>query len=111
MEQLTINSFGTEVPVYFSKKKTTKGELSLVLLCMENGFLEPWCNVTMHPKGYKGNTDTGLVKNYSENEGLDDWLEENGIAKPTGQIFPTGRVILPEYKFDLSMVEKYSYHE
>jgi len=38
------------------------------------------------------------IKDYSENEGIADWIEANGIAIRTGEVLPNGFVLLIEMK-------------
>jgi hypothetical protein len=40
------------------------------------------------------------VKNYSENEGMDKFVEENGLGEHTGKMIRSGYVMLPIYQFD-----------
>ena len=49
----------------------------------------------------------GFVKNYSENSGMDKWLEENGIASPTGITVPSGYVQIPMYTFNIDKVREH----
>jgi len=36
-----------------------------------------------------------FIKNYSENEGMLEWLEKNGIVERTGRVVPSGYVTIP----------------
>ena len=62
---------------------------------------EEYCDITVNVSG------SGLlppycacVKNYAENEGIERFIVENGLAKPTGQTIRSGFVTIPVYQFD-----------
>ena len=62
---------------------------------------EFYCDMTVNVNG----SDTlppyqAAVKNYSENEGMEKFIEGHGLGMPTGQTIRSGFVELPVYQFD-----------
>ena len=109
MKPLFWNIYGKDHELYFYEIDEGYG-LSLGLVEMnEDGFPEPWTDVTVViPESLMCEDDEAFIKNWSENEGIDDWLVENGIAVCTGTEVQTGYVSAPIMKFDLDKVREHS---
>ena len=82
-----------EWPVRLSWGKYVGGRTALALMHAEDGDPVACCTVNI-PEASLGENEI-LVKNWTENEGMDDWLAENGIAKHTGRDVATGYVSAP----------------
>ncbi len=106
-EPLFMTVYGQKHEMYFNEREQENSVEGLCLLSMEDGYLEPWCDVVIYTCGCAANE--GYVKNYSENTGLDTWLEENGIAVPTGKWIQPGYVRLPQYRFDMDKVNRHTW--
>lgn len=101
--------WGMTYEVWFYGEISDNG-LNLGLLCKndEYDFYEPYMDVTITvPHTRYCESDTAFVKDYSENEGLGNWLIENGIATKTGEAVRSGYVTIEEYKFDLEKVREH----
>ena len=96
-------AWGTTEKVYLKKGEYWADKTLAVSAVCEDG--EPWCMVTVNIGEKPLNEKCAFVKDYSENEGMIDFLVKNKIAKPTGREFPSGFVTIPEYEFDLSKLE------
>jgi hypothetical protein len=48
------------------------------------------------------------VKNYSENDGIERFIVDNGLGTPTGQTIQSGFVSVPVYQFDREKQLEYS---
>ena len=95
----------TKVKICFQKKP-----FSVELLEYDEGFNQwmPFMTVTTNLPGYiPDKPNVALVKNYSENEGVDEFLFNNKLAFPTGKKYHYGYVDIPEYEFDLEELKKY----
>ncbi len=59
----------------------------------ETGEMYAICNI--NPESYKLKTFEFAIKNYSENEGMLDWLISNGYIEKPHSSFPSGYVNIP----------------
>lgn len=68
-----------------------------LLLVSNDGIGEPLTTITTNSPGFSEKLPAGqfLCKSYSENDGMDKWLEDNNIAKATGDYVQLGFVCLP----------------
>lgn len=71
-------------------KYATNGRLSLQLFDALDGT--PFAIVTVNIPDVELEQDEIMVKNYSENSGMDDWMIENGLAIDTGKLVSIGYV-------------------
>lgn len=70
------------------------GRIALSIVDVEG----PICRITTNlPDEELGDREI-FVKNYSENDGMMDWLEENGIAFRTGREVISGYATIPVAK-------------
>jgi hypothetical protein len=69
---------------------------------------EPFSTVTANLPAVSLADDEVIVKNYSENEGLDTLLMHLGIAHYTGRTISSGFVAMPIMKLDLAELAKYT---
>ncbi len=83
--------------VYLRKHEYTNGRMALVLVD-DRGL--PYYRVTINLTDYHQPTGTVFVKNWSENEGMLDWLVENDIGELTGHVNPSGFVEVPILKLN-----------
>lgn len=107
MESFRDNDYsynGKKVVLAFNRYQAN-GTLALSLKKKKTG--EPYMKITTcidsSALGAKFNKNKHIfVKNWSENEGIDNWLTENNIAKPTGiyeeLVFPSHTVRIPIYE-------------
>ena len=100
--------YGEEDVMFYIDEEAS--DLSLSLICFDEGYPEPYCDVTLRIPGAPAcRPDEAYVKDYSENEGLGRWLEENEIAVRTGIRVRSGYVTIDQYKFDLDKVKENSW--
>ena len=95
-----VTFLGTVQPVILTlRREVASGQLDLRALCADEGYLEPWGNVSIIP--HDGITrflcaaaDELYVKNYSENEGLLDALVAQGFVTDLGApVRPAGAFV------------------
>lgn len=96
--------WGTMEKVYLKKHEYLVDKTLAVSAICENE--EPWTMVTINIGEEPLNEKCAFVKDYAENEGMANFLVKNKIAKPTGRMFPSGFVMIPEYEFDLNKLSK-----
>lgn len=80
----------TEVVV--TVNQTSAGNKAILLFDTEDGL--PYAAATSHVPGAELGEDEVLVKNYSENTGILDFLVKNNIVKDTGKTVSSGFVEL-----------------
>ena len=59
---------------------------------------EPYCKATVNVPEASLESDEVIIKNYSENMGLDDALIESGLTEDTGKRINVGYVTVPIHK-------------
>ena len=68
-------------------------------------YPEPYGDLTVN-LGIKCK-DTCAFVDTNNNPGIERWLAENKLAKPTGRVAPSGFCVYPEYEFNMDEVQKY----
>lgn len=69
-------------------------------------YQEPFGTVTVnHPVSHALPTDVQFI-DVNNLKGIGEWLETNGIARPTGFECQSGYVMFPAYRFNLSEKER-----
>lgn len=69
--------------------------------------MEPYMTITVNFPNDQMAADEIAVKTWSENEGSDQWLIEQGIIDPTpGRFIHSGYVSAPVYKLKPDFIEK-----
>jgi len=103
---LKINLFGSDYPVTLKiSRYQENGGLYLGLLdAGDEEYGGSFADITVN-MGCRLPNDCAAVKNYSENEGMEKFLVENGLGKPTGQGLSSGYVTVPVFKFDMDRLE------
>ncbi len=96
--------WGTTEKIYLKKGEYLTNKTLAVSAICKNG--EQWGMVTVNIDEEPLNEKCAFVKDYSENEGMANFLVKNKIAKPTGRAFVTGFVAIFEYEFDLNKLSK-----
>lgn len=76
------------------------GNLYVGLLTYEKGYPQPWQNLTVNLSVRCAPNCAYIDTNNNGNE-IIEWLEQNGLGKPTGNLMPSGWCIYPEFEFDM----------
>lgn len=100
-KNLTLDTaFCRKVPVALVVTRYVSGN-QLALQAYDKNSLEPMMTISVNlPDWPRKNPDHFFVKDWSENEGIAEWLEENGIAKNLGYSCPTGFVMADAFAFE-----------
>jgi hypothetical protein len=95
--EYTYNLLGTDYRVKIQFGKYQKGNPAIELYDLEDGF--PFAKSTVNIPGLaEGEV---AVKDYSENEGMLDFLVDNGIVHPPHRFESSGYVTVPVCKLVL----------
>ena len=82
---------------------------SLFIGLVDADECEPFTDLTVNVTGSEKLAPyQAAVHNYSENEGMERFVEAHGLGTPTGQTIRSGYVVLPVYKFNREKLIKYS---
>lgn len=81
--------------VYLVKSKYANGRTAIQLMHDEEG---PIAIATVNIPDAELAADEVIIKDYSENEGMAEFIEENNIGKPTGRFVKSGYVTCPVFK-------------
>jgi hypothetical protein len=94
----TYNLLGDTYQVRVEIGKYQQGNPAIELYDLEDGF--PFAKSTVNIPGLE--KDEVAVKDYSENEGMLDFLVDNGIVHPPHRSESSGYVTLPVCKLALN---------
>lgn len=91
---------GKDYPVFAQVGTYRDGSIAVTLACAdEEDYGQPFIDVSKHV-GFKMPPYYAAIKNYSENEGMVDFLTQNGFGKLTGQKIDSGYVSMPVFQFN-----------
>lgn len=79
---------------------TENGNLYVGLLTYEEGYPQPWQNLTVNLSVKCAPNCAYIDTNNNGNE-IIEWLEQNGLGKSTGNLMPSGWCVYPEFEFDM----------
>jgi hypothetical protein len=93
MKTFTINHFGSTDEVAIITGTYSNGRTSLTLVDISDGL--PYATATVNLPDVFLEENEILIKDYSENEGILDFLIENKIVIPTDKGIQSGHVWIP----------------
>lgn len=93
MKTFKINSYGNEHEVVVRLSKYTNDRIAIQLDDAEDGM--PYTTATVNMPNVLLEDNEVLIKDYSENEGMLEFLIKNNIVTPTMQGVHAGHVWLP----------------
>lgn len=105
---LTLDTpFGGKAPARLLFTRYTNGAPALLAIS-DDGIGEPLATISVNLPERSATLTPGqfFCKDWSENEGMADWLEENKIASRTGKIAPTGFVFAEVMEFSPEIKSK-----
>lgn len=107
MKKLYLHKYGRSHPVYFHTSKYSKnGNLYVGLMTYEEGFPEPWSDLTVN-LGIKCKSNCAFIDTNNNGEEIVEWLFSNGFAILTGRMQSSGWCVYPEMKFNLEAISAY----
>lgn len=87
-------------------KYANNGRFYLGLWCKEEEYYEPWTDITVNLFGPITDENCAFV-DVNNCPDITAFLEENGLAVPTGKSRQSGWVSYPEYRFNMEEVRKH----
>lgn len=79
--------------------------IGLLTFDKEYEFWEPWCDITVNlPMNELTDKECCAFVDINNDPTLPKFLEQNGLAVPTGRTARSGWVSYPEYRFDMDKV-------
>lgn len=93
--EMTFNAWGETHTVEFHKKQYTNGNLAIEAIEPTEG---PWCMVTTNFTN-KLKPNRAYIDSNNCTPAIIKWLVDNGYAKETGNIMPSGFCVYEEYEF------------
>lgn len=108
MNTLTLNKWGNEHPMTFEiRKYADNGNLYIGLITHEEGYPEPWSNLTVN-LGVKCKENCGFIDVNNNGIEIIDWLIDNKLGRILPREKISGFCVYPEFEFDIKMIEQYS---
>ena len=106
MKYLTHETkYTTYKKCYFKKGEYLQGgKMSLLLVDEIEG---PVTDITINVPEINIPEGCDAIKNYSENEGMLDWLKENNLIKEVVTIIPYNFITIPIVEFNREELNKY----
>lgn len=98
--------FGNELPVRLLAARYTEGDRIALMLVSNDGIGEPVATCTCNIPDAPLEPAEVIIKDWSENEGMEDWLIASGIAYPTGKVVHSGFVQAPIVRLKSSIIEQ-----
>ena len=98
---INLKKYGKNHPMTFELNKYCENEnLYVGLITHEEGWAEPWQNLTVN-LSVKCADDCAFIDTNNNGEEIIDWLIEHNLGKPTGRIKASGWCVYPEFKFNM----------
>ena len=84
------------------------GSLYVGLITHEEGYPEPWSNLTVNLKeSSRCNPNCAYIDTNNNGDMILDWLETNGLGEQTGRIAVSGWCVYPEFEFNMEELMKH----
>lgn len=108
MKTLTLNKYGKEHPVTFTTDcYLQNGNLYVGLVTHENGYPEPWSNLTANI-GVKCKANCSFIDTNNNGDEIIPWLVEHDLCQLTGRIRSSGFCIYLEVEFNMEKLAEYT---
>lgn len=99
MKMLTLNKYGKEHPITFELGRyELNGNLYVGMITHENGYPEPWQNLTVN-LGLKCENNYAFIDTNNNGHEILYWLLENCLGVLTGREIRSGWCTYPEFLF------------
>lgn len=104
---INLKKYGKNHPMTFRLANYAEnGNLYVGLITNEEGWPEPWSNLTVN-LSVPCHPNCAFIDTNNNGEEIINWLEENGFGKATGRVAPSGWCWYPEFKFDMNALKKH----
>lgn len=107
MKTLTLTAWGKEHPITFTTNTYAQnGNLYVGMLTHEEGFPEPWSDLTVN-LGVPCKENCAFIDINNNGYAILDWLEDNGLGRVTAREKVSGFCIYPEFEFNMDVLMQY----
>ena len=104
---LKLFKYGSEHPITLNLSQYSNNRnLYVGLLTHEDGFPEPWSNLTVN-LGINCKGNCAFIDINNNGKEIVSWLVENNLGKLTGRTQISGYCTYPEFEFDLDELNKH----
>ena len=105
--KIAMFKYGKSHPMTFrTSAYAENGNLYVGLLTHEEGYPEPWSDLTVNLSVKCGAGCAFIDTNNNGNE-IIDWLINHGLGYLTGRTRVSGFCLYPEFKFNMSTLARY----
>ena len=105
MKTLTLHKYGKPHPMTFRLDNySDNGNLFVGLVTHEEGYPEPWSNLTVNLRPCKANC---AFIDTNNNQDIVRWLLKHKLGRLTGEIERSGFCLYPEFEFDMETLLEY----
>lgn len=107
MKTLTLNKYGKAHPMTFTVNKySNNGNLYVGLVTHEEGWAEPWSDLTVN-LGVKCKENCAFIDVNNNGTEIIPWLVENGFGKLKHRVECSGFAIYPEFEFNMARLMEF----
>lgn len=107
MKTLTLHKYGKDHPLTFIVDSYLQnGNLYVGLITHEEGYPEPWSNLTVN-FGAKCKENCAFIDINNNGREIIDWLVENNLGSLTEYVMPSGFCEYPEFEFNMDVLMQY----
>jgi hypothetical protein len=104
---LTLDTrYGGGCPVKLLAARYSANDRIALMLVSNDGLGEPVATITCNIPSAKLEPFEVIVKDWSENEDMEDWLIDSGIAYATGKVVHSGFVQAPIVRLKASIMQQ-----
>ena len=108
MQKLNLHKYGNDHPMtFYLNKYAQNGNLYVELITHEEGYAEPWQDLTVN-LGIKCAEDCAFIDTNNNDPDIIAWLEENNLGELTGRVEASGWCLYPEFQFNMQELKKYT---
>lgn len=98
MKIFELEKYGKTLEITVEAASYPEGNLAVLLNCREDGAFVPWNTLTVN-LGIVRPLDCAYIDVNNNGEEILGWIQENGLAEPTGRRGRSGYCVYPEYRF------------
>lgn len=104
---LTLHKYGSNHSITFELANYLEnGNLYVGLISNDNGYYEPWQNLTVN-LSVKCQDNCAFIDTNNNDDDILEWLEENNLGHCTGNMMPSGWCVYPEFEFNMDELMKH----
>lgn len=106
---INLKKYGKNHPMTFELNNyLDNGSLYVGLLTNEEGYPEPWQNLTVNLDASRWcKPNCAYIDTNNNGDEIIDWLEKNGLGHETGRIAASGWCFYPEFEFNMEALKKH----